>query len=60
MTIPQALAKYPIQLSAQLIRVWAQSEKGCPFCYIIRDGNRKSYYVNEEQLKRFLNGESTK
>jgi hypothetical protein len=60
MTIPQALAKYPIQLSAQLIRVWAQSEKGCPFCYIIRDGDRKSYYVNEEQLKRFLNGESTK
>lgn len=58
MTIPQALAKYPIQLSAQLIRVWAQSEKGCPFCYIIRDGDRKSYYVNEEQLKRFLSGES--
>lgn len=58
MTIPEALKKYPIQLSAQLIRVWAQSEKGCPFCYIIRDGDRKSYYVNEEQLKRFLSGES--
>ena len=60
MTIPQALAKYPIQLSAQLIRVWAQSEKGCPFCYIIREGKRKTYYINEAELKKFINGESTK
>lgn len=56
MTIPQALEKYPIQLSPQLIRVWIQSGK-CPFGYIIRDGQRKSYYVAEEQLKQFLSGE---
>lgn len=60
MTIPEAIAKYPTQLSAQLIRVWAQSEKGCPFCYIIREGTRNSYYVNEQELRRFLSGERTK
>lgn len=60
MTIPEALEKYPIQLSAQLIRVWAQSEKGCPFCYVIREkkgrNGRNSYYICEEKLKRFIEG----
>ena len=60
MTIPEALEKYPIQLSAQLIRVWAQSEKGCPFCYIIRQKNgktgRNTYFVNEQALKNFIEG----
>ena len=60
MTIPQALEKYPIQLSPQLIRVWAQSEKGCPFCFVIRDGRRKSYYVNEQALRKFIAGEYEK
>jgi len=58
MTIPEALEKYPIQLSAQLIRVWAQSERGCPFCYVIRSGNRKTYYVNEAQLRAFIEGKN--
>ena len=59
MTIPQALAKYPMQISAQLIRVWAQSVKGCPFCEIVRDGNRRTYIVNEARLIKWINGEST-
>jgi 2-iminoacetate synthase ThiH len=42
------------------LNIGNRCDGGCPFCYIIRDGDRKSYYVNEEQLKRFLNGESTK
>lgn len=58
MTIPEALKKYPIQLSAQLIRVWAQSERGCPFCHIIREGSRRTYYVNERALKDFIEGKN--
>ena len=56
MTIPQALKKYPIQLSPQLIRVWIQSGK-CPFGYIIREGQRNTYLVNEAQLKKWIQGE---
>ena len=59
MTIPQALAKYPIQLSPQLIRCWIANNT-CPFGYIIRDGDRKTYYINEAELKKFINGENTK
>lgn len=62
MTISEALKKYPIQLSAQLIRVWAQSEKGCPFCYIIRSkskrNGRNTYYINEQALKNFIEGKN--
>lgn len=57
MTIPQALAKYPMQVSAQLIRVWTQSSRGCPFCEIVREGERKTYIINEARLIKWLNGE---
>ena len=59
MTIPQALEKYPMQLSAQLIRCWIQNGT-CKFGYIIREGNRNTYYINEAELRSFLNGESAK
>lgn len=59
MTIPQALSKYPIQLSEQLIRVWIQSGS-CPFGYVIRPKNkrngRNTYYINEQALKNFIEG----
>lgn len=61
MTIPQALSKYPIQLSEQLIRVWIQNGT-CPFGYIIRQKNgrtgRNTYFINEAQLRDFIEGKS--
>lgn len=61
MTIPEALAKYPVQLSAQLIRCWI-NHGTCPFGYVIRERadryGRNSYYINEQQLRQFLNGEN--
>lgn len=56
MTIPEALQKYPIQLSPQLIRCWIANNT-CPFGYIIREGSRRTYFINEAELKRFINGE---
>lgn len=59
MTIPEALEKYPIQLSAQLIRCWIVNGN-CPFGYLIREKSnetgRNSYYISEEKLKCFLSG----
>lgn len=59
MTIPQALSKYPIQLSEQLIRVWIQSGN-CPFGYIVRAkdkrNGRNTYYIAEEKLRCFIEG----
>ena len=59
MTITQALEKYPIQLSAQLIRVWIANNT-CPFGYIVRpkdkQNGRNTYYINEAQLRNWLEG----
>lgn len=59
MTIPQALSKYPIQLSEQLIRVWIQSGN-CPFGFVIRQKNgrtgRNTYYICEKALRDFIEG----
>lgn len=57
MTIKQAAQQ--LRLSEQLIRCWI-ANKTCPFGYIIRDGSRRTYYINEAELKKFINGESTK
>lgn len=60
MTIPEALAKYPVQLSAQLIRCWI-SHGTCPFGYIVREKSNRhgknTYYINEQELRKFLGGE---
>lgn len=57
MTIKQAAQQ--LNLSEQLIRVWIQNGT-CPFGYIVRPGERNTYFVNEAELKKFINGESTK
>ena len=57
MTVPQAAKQ--LRLSEQLLRVWIQ-HGSCSFGYIIREGNRKTYYINEAELRQFINGESTK
>jgi excisionase family DNA binding protein len=57
MTIKQAAQQ--LRLSEQLVRVWIQNGT-CPFGYIVRPGDRKTYYINEAELKKFINGESTK
>lgn len=54
MTVKQAAQQ--LRLSEQLVRVWIQNGT-CPFGYIIRDGSRRTYFVNEAELKRFINGE---
>lgn len=56
MTIPEASKQ--LRLSEQLLRVWIQSGR-CSFGYIIRDGKRKTYYINEVELKQFINGEKS-
>lgn len=56
MTIPEASKQ--LRLSEQLLRVWIQSGR-CAFGYIIRDGKRKTYYINEAELKRFIAGEKS-
>lgn len=62
MTIAQALEKYPIQLSAQLIRVWITNNT-CPFGYVVRAkdkrNGRNTYYINEMQLKNWLEGKTS-
>jgi hypothetical protein len=57
MTVPEASKQ--LRLSEQLIRVWIQTGT-CPFGYIIRAGQRKTYYINEAELKRFIAGEYEK
>lgn len=54
MTIKQAAQQ--LRLSEQLVRVWCQNGT-CPFGYVIRLGERNTYYINEAELKRFINGE---
>ena len=53
MTIKQAAQQ--LKLSDQLIRVWIQNGT-CPFGYIVRNGDRKTYYINEAELRQFING----
>lgn len=55
MTIPQAARQ--LRLSEQLLRCWIQSGR-CPFGYIIREGQRNTYLVVDEQLKQFIEGEN--
>ena len=57
MTIKEAAQQ--LRLSEQLIRCWIVN-KTCPFGYVIREGSRRTYYINEAELKKFINGESTK
>ena len=61
MTIPEALKKYPIQLSEQLVRVWI-ANGNCPFGCIIRQKNgrtgRNTYFINEAQLRAFIEGKN--
>ena len=54
MTIPEAAKQ--LRLSEQLIRVWIQNGT-CPFGYIIRAGQRKTYFINEQALRKFIAGE---
>lgn len=54
MTIAQASKQ--LNLSPQLLRVWSQSEKGCPFITIIREGQRNTYLVNEARMKMWIEG----
>ena len=56
MTIPEAIKKYPLNLSPQLIRCWI-ANKTCPFGYIVREGSRRTYYINEVELKKFVEGQ---
>lgn len=56
MTIKEAAKQ--LRLSEQLVRLWCQHN--CPFGYVIREGSRRTYYINEAELKKFINGESTK
>ncbi len=56
MTVPQAAKQ--LRLSEQLLRVWIQSGR-CAFGYIIREGQRNTYYINEAGLKKFIEGEKT-
>lgn len=55
MTINQAAKQ--LRLSDQLVRVWIQNGT-CPFGYIIRQGSRRTYFINEQALKRFIEGEN--
>ena len=59
MTIPETLKKYPLNLSPQLIRCWIANGT-CPFGYVIREGKRKTYYINEQALRKFIAGENEK
>ena len=54
MTLPQAARQ--LRLSDQLLRVWIQNGT-CPFGLIIREGQRKTYLINEAALKRFIEGD---
>lgn len=61
MTIPEALKKYPLNLSPQLIRCWI-ANGNCPFGYIIRQKNgrtgRNTYFINEALLRDFIEGKN--
>jgi len=57
MTVPEASKQ--LRLSEQLIRVWIVNGT-CPFGYVIREGSRRTYYINEAELKRFIAGEYEK
>lgn len=57
MTIKEAAKQ--LRLSDQLVRVWIQNGT-CPFGYVIREGSRRTYFINEAELKKFINGENTK
>ena len=54
MTIPEASKK--LNLSEQLLRVWAQQPKPCPFIDIVREGKRRTYIVNEARMKAWCEG----
>lgn len=54
MTIAQASKQ--LNLSPQLLRVWSQSAKGCPFITIVREGQRNTYLVNEARMKMWIEG----
>lgn len=54
MTLPQAARQ--LRLSDQLLRVWIQNGT-CPFGLIIREGQRKTYLINEAALRRFIEGD---
>ena len=54
MTIPEASKR--LNLSEQLLRVWAQQKTGCPFITIVRDGKRRTYVVNDARLKLWAEG----
>lgn len=53
MTIPQASKQ--LNLSPQLIRVWIQNGT-CPFGYVVRQGERNTYLINEERMKLWIEG----
>ena len=55
MTLPEAAQG--INMSDQALRVWIQ-QKDHPFGIIIREGERKSYYINEAKYWKFKRGES--
>jgi len=52
MTVPEAAKQ--LNLSDQTLRLWIQH--GCPFGVIVREGDRKSYYVSEERMKLWKEG----
>ena len=54
MTLPQAAKR--LRLSDQLLRVWIQNGN-CPFGLIIRDGQRKTYLINDAAFRRFIEGD---
>lgn len=54
MTVKEAAEK--LRLSPQLVRLWCQNGN-CPFGYVIRLGERNTYYINESELKQFIEGE---
>ena len=55
MTLPEAAKK--LNLSEQLLRVWIQQAgMSHPFGVILRNGKRKTYYIQEERLKAWCEG----
>lgn len=55
MTISEASKK--LNLSPQLLRVWLQQAgENHPFGVAIGKGKKKAYYINDERLKRWVEG----
>ena len=55
MTISDAAEK--LQLSPQLLRVWIQHEgTKHPFGVILQNKTRRTYYINEDKLKAWVEG----